>query len=98
MFGPLPYLQFRIFLLNLYHNEEVNTMAKQPTYQSYEVFNIFDSETHEWWKGLTREQLAGFVLGTYRKRYWNSYQPAVHKIQQEIHCPDGVFYQGFEQH
>lgn len=28
MFGPLPYLQLRIFLLNLYHNKEVNNMAK----------------------------------------------------------------------
>ena len=44
-------------------------MAK-PTYKSYEVFNLFDSETHEWWKGLTREQLAGFVAGTFTKPHW----------------------------
>lgn len=64
--------------------------------ESFELFNLFDSETHEWWKGLTREQLAGFVAGTYNKRYWNKFEPAVHKIQHEIHCSDGtVHVQGF---
>jgi hypothetical protein len=55
-------------------------MAK-PTYKSYEVFNLFDSETHEWWKGLTREQLAGFVAGTCTKPYWHQFHAGVHKIQ-----------------
>lgn len=72
-------------------------MSKKPTYNSYEVFNIFDSETHEWWKGLTREQLAGFVAGTFTKPYWHQFHAGVHKIQHEIHCPDGVFIYGFEE-
>lgn len=72
-------------------------MAKKPIYESYELFNIFDRETREWWKGLTREQLAGFVAGIYNKRHWNHFEPAVHSIQQEIHCPDGVFFQGFRE-
>ena len=58
-------------------------MAK-PTYKSYEVFNLFDSETHEWWKGLTREQLAGFVAGTFTKPYWHQFHAGVHKIQVNV--------------
>lgn len=71
-------------------------MAKKPTYNSYEVFNLFDAETHEWWKGLTREQFAGFVAGTYTKPYWHQFHAGVHKVQHEIHGPDGVFIYGYE--
>lgn len=63
---------------------------------TYELFNIFDAETHEWWKGLTREQLAGFVAGTFSQKYWKKFEPAVHRIQHEIHESNGnVIVQGY---
>lgn len=69
-------------------------MAK-PTYNSYERFNIFDTETHEWLKGLTRIEFADFVLGKLKTDFGHSYQPGCHKVQHEIHCPDGVYIQGY---
>lgn len=60
-----------------------------------EFFNIFDSETHEWIKGLTRQQLADFVLGKYKVPFYHCYQPGVHKIQHVIDNGRETYIQGF---
>jgi len=68
-------------------------MAK---YNSYELFNIVDIETLEVLRGLTRDELVQFVAGTYKTKFYHSYQPACHKIQHEVHNSDGIFFQGFD--
>lgn len=60
-----------------------------------EVFNVFDNETHEWFKGLTRQQLADFVLGKYKVPFHHCYQPGVHQIQHVIDNGHETYIQWF---
>ena len=49
---------------------------------TYERFFIRDKETHEWFRGLSRESLAKFVLGEKTLNIWNTkYEP----LRDEIH-------------